>query len=203
MANIIGPRGLVPSRYLNGAAWNGSFNTYVIPSTDGSVFSVGDAVKTAANGDANGLPAVAKAAAGDSIRGVIVGVQLSMPNNPSLVGTVLDNSIQNIPATKAKDYYVMVVDDPMVLFEIQDDGVTAANCVATSCNKNANIVVTNPTAPQQNSATTLNSNTINTTQAFALRIMGLVQKPNNAYGAYASWLVKINQHELEGNTAGV
>ena len=94
--NVIGPKGFVPSRYLNGAAWNGACNMYVIPAADINQFRVGDAVKSAANGDANGIPAVTKALGTDTVRGVIIGVLLANPNNPSLVGTVLDNTIQNI-----------------------------------------------------------------------------------------------------------
>lgn len=201
MANVIGPKGFVPSRYMNGSAWNGACNMYVIPSTDGSQFGVGDAVKSAAGGDANGIPAVAKAAGTDTVRGVIVGVLLANPNNPSLVGTVLDNTIQNIPATKAKDYYVLVVDDPQVLFEIQDDGLAALT--ATSCNKNASFTVANPSGVQQGSASVLATGTVNTTNTLNLKIVGLSQKPNNAFGVNALWLVKFNEHELAGGTAGV
>lgn len=201
MSNQIAPRGFVPSRYLNGACWNGAANMYHIPSTDNNQYNVGDAVKSAANGDANGIPDVVKAAASNTVRGVIIGVLAAVPNNPSLVGTTLDLTVQNIPAAKTRDYYVLVVDDPQVLFELQDDGANALT--ATSCNKNANFIVTNPTAPQQNSASVLDSGSVATTQALPLRIVGLSQKPNNAFGIYATWLVKFNQHELMGNTAGV
>lgn len=201
MANKIGPQGFVPSRYLNGAAWNGAANMYVIPSTDASQYNVGDAVKSAANGDANGIPAVTKAAGTDTLRGVIIGVLVATPNNPSLVGTVLDNTVQNIPATKARDYYVLVVDDPQVLFEIADDGL--AGLTATSSNKNATFTVANPTSPAQNSASVLNTASVATTAGLNLKIVGLAQKANNAYGTNAKWIVKINQHEMMGNTAGV
>ncbi|MBU6264869.1 MAG: hypothetical protein KGM14_01575 [Actinomycetales bacterium] len=202
MANVVAPKGFVPSRYMDGSAWNGAANMYCIPSSDGSVFSPGDAVKTAAGGDANGIPYVQKAAGTDTVRGVVVGVLVANPNNPSLVGTTLDLTLQNIPATKAKDYYVLVADDPNILFEIQDDGLNAGTTVATACNKNATFTVANPTSPQQNSASVLNSGSIATTNTLNLKIVGLVQKPNNAYGANATWLVRFNLHELTGGTTG-
>lgn len=201
MANLNAPRGFVPSRYLNGAAWNGATNLYVIPQADGSVYSPGDAVKSAANADANGIPAIAKAAGTDTVRGVIVGILVANPNNPSLVGTVLDLTVQQAPATKLKDYYALVVDDPAVLFEIQDDGLNVLT--ATAANKNASFTVANPSSPQQNSASVLNTGSVATTQALNLRIMGLMQRDDNAFGQYAKWVVKFNQHELEGNTAGI
>jgi hypothetical protein len=201
MANLNAPRGFVPVRYLNGAAWNGATNLYYIPSTDNNVYSPGDAVKSLAGGDANGVPGIVKAAGTDTLRGIITNILVAAPNNPSLSGTVLDLTTLQAPATKAKAYYALVVDDPAVLFEIQDDGLAALT--ATSCNKNASFTVANPTAPQQNSASVLGTATVNTTQALNLRIFGLVPRDDNAFGVNAKWLVKINQHELEGNTAGI
>ena len=204
MANVAGPRGFVPSRYLDGSAWNGQTNMYFIPSTDGNQYNVGDAVKSAANADTNGIPAIAKITNGtDTIRGVIVGVLVANPNSPSFQGINLDLTIQNIPATKLKNYYVLVCDDPNLLYEIQDDGITTANLVAANANKNCSFTVTNPTSPQQNSATVLLSSSFATTAGLPLKLMGLVQKPNNSFGAFATWLVRINQHEFQGNTAGV
>lgn len=202
MANQIAPRGFVPSRYLNGAPYTGAVNMYYIPSTNASQFNPGDAVKSAAGADANGVPQIAKAAGTDTVRGVIVGVLAANPNNPSLVGTTLDLTVQNIPASKTKDYYVLVADDPKIIFEIQDDGASALTAAAS--NKNASFVVTNPTSPQQNSASTLSAASVAVTQSLNLKLMGLVQKPNNAFGVNANWLVIFNQHELGGpNTAGV
>lgn len=202
MANAIGPQGFKPSRYLNGAAWNGAANMYYIPQADTNQYNVGDAVKSAAGADPNGLPQVAKITNGtDTVRGVIIGCLRQTPNNPSLVGINLDLTIQNIPATKQQNYWVLVVDDPQVLFELQDDGLAALTAAAS--NKNASFTVANPTAPAQNSATVLSTASVATTQALNLKIFGLVQKPNNSFGAYATWLVKFNQHELMGNTAGV
>lgn len=202
MANQIGPRGFVPSRYRDGSAWTGGANMYYIPASDANQFNPGDVVKSAAGGDANGIPAVTKITNGtDTARGVIIGCLLANPNQPSIQGTNLDLTLQNIPATKTKDYYVLVVDDPAVLFELQDDGLNALT--ATSCNKNATYTVTNPTAPQQNSATVLNTGSVATTATLSLKIMGLVQKANNAYGVNANWLVMLNEHEFQGGTAGV
>lgn len=203
MANLQAPFGLKPSRYRDGSNWNGAANLYYIPAADGNQYNVGDVVKSAAGGDANGIPQVVKAAGTDTLRGVIVGVLVAPPNLPSIVGVNLDLTLQNIPATKAKDYYVLVVDDQGVLFEVQDDGITTANLVAASCNKNCSLTITNPTSPQQNSATVILSSSIAATAALNIKLLGLKQQPNNSYGAYATWVCMINQHELQGGTAGV
>jgi hypothetical protein len=202
MANVISPRGFVPARYLNGAAWNGAANLYYIPSTDStSQYNVGDPVKSAAGADANGVPQVAKAAGTDTVRGVIVGVLPSQPNGQSLVGSTLDLATQNIPVTKTHDYYVLVADDPAIVFELQDDGLNALT--ASSANKNTIFTVANPTAPQQNSASVMTTGSVNTTNTLNVKLLGLAQKPNNAFGAYAVWNVMFNLHELRGSSAGV
>lgn len=201
MVNLVRPRGFVASRMLSGAAWSGGVNMYWIPSTDTNQYNPGDAVKSVANADGNGLPAVTKALGTDTVRGVIVGCLRQTPNNTSLVGTNLDLTVQNIPATKLQAYYVLVVDDPDVLFELQDDGLAALT--ATASNKNASFTVTNPTAPAQNSASVLSTASVATTITLPLKLMGLKQSPDNAFGVNAVWIVKFNQHELMGGTAGV
>lgn len=200
MPNLNAPKGFQPSRYLNGTSWNGQTNLYCIPAADGSVYAVGDAVKSAAGGDANGVPYVQKAAGTDAVRGVVVGVLMAAPG-PSFKGTVVDLTTSVIPAAKAKDYYVLVVDDPAVLFEIQDDGLSALT--ATACNKNASFTVAAPNAPQQMSASVLNTASVAATNTLNLKIMGLSQRDDNAFGVNAKWIVKFNLHELLGGTAGV
>lgn len=202
MTNAVAPRGFVPTRYRDGSAWDGGMNLYHIPAADTNQYNPGDVVKSSANGDANGIPDVVKITNGtDTARGVICGCLAALPNGTSLVGTNLDLTVQNIPATKTRDYYVLVCDDPAVLYELQDDGLAALT--ATSCNKNASYTVTNPTAPQQNSATVLSTASVAVTAGLSLKIMGLAQLPNNSYGVNAIWTVMLNQHEFQGATAGV
>lgn len=202
MANVNAPFGLRPTKTINGASWNDQGNLYHIPAGDTSAYYIGDVVKSAANADANGVPDVAKALGTDVLRGVIVGVLPSQPYGTSLQGATLDLANTFVPATKTRDYYVMVCDDPETVFECQGD-VTATNQVATNANKNASLTVAVPTAPGQWSNTVVSSSTIATTNTLNMKLMGLVQKPNNAFGAYARWLVKINLHELAGGTAGI
>jgi hypothetical protein len=200
MPNINAPSGFVPRKTLTGASWNGAVNRYYVPSTNTDMISVGDAVKSATGGDANGVPAVQKALGTDAVRGVVVGVSVA-GDSTSLNGVTLDLSQQNIPAAKTKDYYVFVVDDPNVVFSIQDDGLSALT--ASACNKNATFTVVNPTSPRQNSASVLSTASVANTATLNLRIMGLDVVPGNTYGAYARWLVKFNLHELANGTAGV
>jgi len=201
MANINNPRGLIPVRNLSGDSWNESGNMYYIPSSDGNAYYPGDMVVSAAVSDANGVMGVTKATGTAGMRGVVVGCFLATPYNPSLNGTVLDNSLQYIPATKSRAYYVLVADDPDIIFEVVDDGLNVLT--ATAVNKNASMTVAAPSGVQQMSATVLNTASVATTSTLNFRIMGLVQRDDNTFGQYAHWLVHANQHELIGNTAGV
>ena len=201
MPNLNAPKGFQPHRYLNGTSWNGQSNVYCIPAADASQYAPGDVVKSAAGSDANGVQYVQKAAGTDAVRGVIVGFLPGGQLTPNLRGTTIDLTTQVIPATKAKDYYVMVVDDPAVLFELQDDGLSALT--STACNKNASFTVANASGLQQMSASVLNTASVATTNTLNLKIMGLVQRDDNAFGLNAKWVVKFNLHELLGGTAGV
>lgn len=204
MANAIRPTGLSPVKTTLGAQLNFKANTYFIPSSDVIAYQVGDLVKSAAGGDGNGIPAVQKCTSADTVaaRGVIVGVAVVQPFGPtSIQGVTLPLETYSVPATKTRGYYVLVDDDPSTVFEIADDGVVALT--ATASNKNANLVVTNPTAPVQVSASTLNSSTVAVTATFQLKIMGLKPSIDNAFGVNARWLVRINNHELAQSSLGV
>lgn len=86
-----------------------------------------------------------------------------------------------------------VVDDPNQLFLVQADStaVTQANI-----GKNAD-----PTASTTGSTTTgisnmtLQGSTIAKTAALTFKIVGLSATPDNALGAYAQLVVKLNQHQ--------
>lgn len=208
MANINQPFGFQPIATLSAANWSGKVNTYYIPAADTSIMSIGDAVKvTTYNGttvlgaDANGVPQVVKAAGTDTVRGVIIGFLLSNPNNVSLQGTILDNTIINLPATKTRDYYALVCDDPNTLYVIQGDSA-GTNQTAQYANMNASFTVTNPTSPSMRSASVLGGATLASNNTLNLRVMGLYQDANNAFGAYARWVVKFNLHDLANGATG-
>lgn len=204
MANSNNPFGLAPIEHQNGNPWNGAVRRYWIPSTDGTAYYIGDVVKSLANSDANGVPGVIAAAGTDTIRGVIVGVEVAAPENVSLQGVDLTLSVVNIPASKTRDYYVYLCDDPDAIFEVQGDS-TATNQIAANANKNCSLTIAAPSnTALPYSATVVNSGSIQTTQGLNIKLMGLsLKRPGTQFGAFAVWRCKINQHELQGNTAGI
>lgn len=196
MANANRPTGLSPVGTIGGP-YNGQSRLYSILAADTNAFAIGDPVVTAAGGgDPRGIPAVTLAAATGAIRGVVVGVFDTYPgikiNNPS--------SLVRPAAAQTGVWYVMVVDDPDTVFEVQEIGTGTPLAVA-DIGLNTNLVV--GTNHGFLSGWLLDNATEAVTAALQCRILGLVQRVDNELGAYAKWLVKINNHELGAGTAGI
>lgn len=198
MSNTNAPFGAKPVGHLNGSPYNGQCNLYYFPATNGDAIHIGDFVKSAAQGDANGVPGVDKAAAADVPRGVVVGI-LGVYPGVSMVGSALNlEQAGYISATNADPVYALVADAPDLVFEIQT-GATATNLVATKLNYNFDITVAVP-SPATNplSASIVDNSTINTTSTLVFKMRGLARRPNNAVGAYEVVLASFNRHELSG-----
>lgn len=200
MPNANQPSGLAPVRYLSGSPWNGAANLYVIKAADANGFYVGDPVTTIGNAgsDGNGIPAVTLAAAGAAVRGVIIAIGKGPAGGPMIDFNNL-TAVQRPSGAQAVDYYALVVDDPDVLFEIQEAGAGAVLTQA-SVNRNANFNLGTRTAGLALSPAYLDNNTVNTTATLNLKLFGLAQRKDNGFGQYAKWLVKINNHEFSAGT---
>src|SRR4030042_557086 len=126
------PYGLVPLRKLDGGPWNGSVNQYLI--TSGTDMFIGDpvvllgsagAAGTYVNGiDCEGMPTVGVAAAGAVLLGVCVG------KLPSDATDTLHYAAGN--------QIVLICDDPLVVYRIQEDKSTAA-LTASEVGENADM----------------------------------------------------------------
>ncbi len=186
MANVDRVNGLRPVKHLDGSPYNGAVNRYYVPSSDSTAIFPGDAVKSAGSADSDGVASVAQAAAGDAIRGVVVGVE-----------PVTDESL--IYRAASTERYVLVADAPDLVFEIQEDADGGALAV-TAVGNNADIVVAAGDTDAGTSGMELDSSSAGTTAA-QLRILGFAQRPDNEVGtANAKVLVSINEHELKSTT---
>lgn len=199
MANANRPNGLSPVKHLITGDFNGQANIYQIAAADTNGYAIGDPVASSGSGDANGVPGitVAVAGTGNAIRGVIVGLGTSEggifnPNN-------LDSLVRPA-AAQATDWYAMVVDDPNVIFEVQEIG-TGTAFTAASIGLNANLASGSNNGFY--SGWLLSNSGAATTNTLQVRLLGLSRRQDNAFGYYAKWLVKINNHELSAGTAGV
>lgn len=204
MANTDRPQGLVPVKTISGAPWNGQVNMYLVRSADATAVFIGDLVKlegesgaagTTVNGvDVEGMASVIQSAAGDTHVGVVVGF---LPDQDNLTRRHRAASTNRI---------ALVVDDPNVVFEIQEvTGGTALTAAAVGLN--ANVVVGTGSATTGLSAMELDNATEATTADLDLKIIGMSPRPDNNIGEHCKWLVLINTHSFAGRsqlgTAGV
>lgn len=187
MPNPNTPKGLLPVQFRDGSPWSGQHNIYFVPASDGTALGRGDLVKGVTNSaDANGVPVVTRAAAGDVMIGVVVGVV-------SYQGiTHLAHDPAYRPASVAA--YVMVADDPDLMFEAQEDDIGGAMPLGAG-GRNVQPIVGALNAVTGFSGTMLDSSTLATTNTHSLRVHRAVQRADNTPGGgYLKWLVSINLH---------
>jgi hypothetical protein len=200
------PSGLSPVATLSGSDWTGKGRMYAIPTSDATYnYFPGDlvALSATAGGDVNGLPLITMCAAGATAVGVIAAVGTNPQGGPYIDPNNLSRTYA--PVTKLQTYYALVVDDPNMIFEIQENAV-AASLTTAAVQLNANIIL-GAAATAANpgvyvSQTLLNNNTPpGTTNTYNLKILSLAQRPDNHFvstlagvGSYQKWWVMINNH---------
>lgn len=199
MANANAPFGLAPVEYLSGAKWNGQVRRYYIPSSDTNAYAIGDPVTIAGNADSRGIASVVLATPGSAMLGPIMGMgglaYGGMSGDPTNLNTTV------IPAIKTKAYYVLVADDPNIIFEAQEIG-TGTPLDAAAVGLNVNMVAA--TNSGFLSSWVLTNTTEATTVTLDCKLLGLSQRnPNNTFGAYAVWNVLINNHCYRAGAVGL
>lgn len=192
MANGNAPRGLVPLRQKNGAPYNGSATRYYVGTGDANNIFVGDPVYVSGSGDAAGVPGVVLATAGATnyITGVVVGVESLTPTQ---------NQLNYRPASQAA--YLLVCDDPNVVFAIQEDSAGGALAV-TAIGENIDLIAGTGSTYTGASGWMIDSSTHATGATLQMRILGIELSPDNAIGNYAKWLVYTNL-QSQRTTTGV
>lgn len=201
MANPNRPSGFSPVSYLNGSPWSGQARMYSIDASNANALAIGDPVISGGGADVNGVPNITLGATTGALRGVIVGLGTyeALTVNPLNLNSIIK------PASDPSVWYAMVVDDPNVIFAIQEESngtqLAAADVGLNTISKvgTNNGYLSGWMLPSSTGATP------NTTATLQLRLLGLQRVFNNAFGAYAKWLVQINVHELGHGTgaAGV
>ena len=198
MANANTPMGLVPRFNGDGTPWNGQTRRCYIAAgaTNDLVVGPGDIVilDTAnANKDSTGkFPTVMRATSGTELYGVVTSV-------------VMETADSTLYRAIGEARYVNVVVDPLCIYEAQEDGDTT-DMSDTSPGKNVELLVgTTPTTGSGAgiSGMQLDSSTAATTIGHDLKVISLVDRPDNAFGDYAKWLVQINHHQLADNKVGI
>lgn len=207
MANTDRPRGLVPVKHLNGSPWNGKATAYLV--VDSNAMYTGDIVKLAGSSgtagsvvfgqDVEGMPTIARCTVGDGTDtpvGVVIGF---LPLQPL--------QDVNYKAADDVDRIALVVDDPSVIFEAQEDAATTP-IAAASIGLNVQFSVTAGSTVTGLSGMELVSTLVGTTTTTPLRILGLSKRVDNNLNTggsgtdNAKFLVMFNVHAFKGS-AGV
>lgn len=192
MANVDSPSGASPVAHRNGAPYVGQFRTYSVAAGDGTALFIGDFVKLAGTGQTlNGrvLQDVVRAATGDVIVGVVVGVR----------PVTADSLVYRAASTQREIY---VADDPDLVFEMQE-GSSGTALTANDIGLNINFVVAAGSTITGLSGTQLDNTTEAVTNTLDLHLVSPVAREDNAIGYSCKWLVTINRHQYRNQTAGI
>lgn len=192
MANPDIVRGFIPSSGLSGQPYNASITTFATASGDSVAVFIGDPVKlvgTASTVNGAIYSDVAQAATGDVIQGVVVGV--------------LADTRDSLTYRAASTVRLLLVEtNPATLFELQEvSGGTPL--AAADIGLNANFVVGSGSTVTGYSGVELNNSGEATTNTLDVQIVGFVNRPDNAVGENAKWLVRLNRVQYANQIAGV
>ena len=206
--NISKPSGLAPVTTLSGSDWTGKGRMYAIPISDATNnYFPGDLVtlpSTPGGGDINGLPLCTMYTAGTRpVIGVIQSVGINPQGGPYINPNDLSKTYA--PITKTVPYYAFVLDDPNIIYEIQETGAST-NLTTAVVGLNATIVLgaaTTAAVPGVFVSQTQLNNAVapTTTLTLPLKIMSLAQRPDNHFqtspttgGGSQKWWVILNNH---------
>lgn len=200
MANVNKPAGLTPVKYLNGSDWDGRANVYSVASAYGSILAPGDTVTLSGTADATGkYPGIVRHTPGSGLMGVILAIGLN-PGGPYVNQN--DLTLMQKAASATGVYYALVVDDPGVIFEVQEDADGGALAIA-DVGLNCNLIYANPASTISRSGVLLDSSSKAATDTLDCKLLRVAPRVDNELGTYCKWWVTLNYHRLAPNIAGV
>lgn len=170
MANVLAPRGFKPIRRMDGAMWTGQTTPYRIASGEATAIYTYDLVKVTTNG------VIQRAAAGDQVRGIFMGVQFLDANgkvNKLPYWPAGQTLFAGLPANVVEAY---VVDDPNIVVEAQFNG--AAVPAQADVGATFNIAVGAGVAGDGLSRSTVDYSTLAAT-AQTFRLLKFLDRPDN------------------------
>lgn len=213
MANVSKIKGFAPVKHKNGSAYNGQTTLYAVSSSNGTAIFVGDVVKLAADGNAQGVQQVVPATAGTAgtgapAIGVVVGIlnaKLDPVTGKMSTGSISLDTPQYLAASTAG--YVLVADATDLVYEVEaTNGGAAYSFAVADVGQNANLYAGSGSTTTGTSAFSLDCGDKGTTATLPFKIVGVVQKVGNEVtGNYTKVLVTLNNSQLASGTgtAGV
>lgn len=185
--------GFSPKRNLHSGITGFGVNLYTIAAGDGTATFVGDLVKQPATGTAElfndaYVMDVVQATAAATVTGAVVGFH----------SDTRDSLLYRAASTLRGVY---VCDDPRMIFEVPEVDTGTAFTV-NDIGLNCNFVVGTGSTTTGLSAMQLNNATEATTNTLDCQIVGFENRPDNAVGSTARWLVRLNNHQYANQVAG-
>jgi hypothetical protein len=191
MANVSRVNGLRLVKSLTGPT-NGNLETFACLAADATALYVGDVVKSGGTASADGVQSITRVTANTDLPlGVITGF---LPDFSNL------NAVASFrAASTARSAYLVV--DPSAVYEVQ---ATAATVIA-DIGLNVGLSFTAGSATTGLSGMVADMATKATTATLPLKIVGVVQRPDQDMSDSANWklLVTLNTNNFAGGTAGV
>lgn len=181
MANIDKAFGLRPIGNLSATGAQKQYGYQIADNQAGTIFQ-GDLVVLTGGFISRFLPASHTAAVG-----VFNGCNY---NDPTTGKPTFSNFYPGSVNITSGQISADVLDDPNQLFIVQCD----ASIAATDIGKNADVIGTGGSTTNGISTMELNSATLANTAALNLKVVGLYNDVNNAFGTNAVVVVKINEH---------
>lgn len=206
MASVSRLNGFRPVKFNTGAPYNGAASIYYVPASNADVIMVGDVVKLAGDSRSpTGVPTVARHAGGatEAAVGVVVGIIYSGMGDSQNVPPVTDI---NTPVYRraSTDRYLMVADDPNLIFEAQASASGSFTSVDVGLNAGVRATAGNTSTGSSGMDVDLGAKAA--TATLPLKIVGFPYRPDNNIGdSFVSLYVTINNHQYKGGTgtAGV
>lgn len=194
MANADKPAGLTAIGTLSGADFHGKLRRVTFAAGDAVAAFQGDLVKLTGTVDATGkIPVVAQSAAGDASIGVIASFIPIEGNEGSLTTNYR-------LASTAQDALIYWGQD--VLYTVQEDSV-GNDIEITEAGLNCNVIVGSGSTVTGISGMELDSTSAASTNTLNMRLHRVDDRPDNALGTNADWVVSINASQEALNQTGI
>ncbi len=210
MANTSRPFGFRPSRYLSSSAYNGKAALYGFSASDASACYIGDVVgfdntyraTGLTDAYASGIPLVAAKTAAittNYIRGIVVGFVPQPEFSQSATASL--GTKYRIASTAR---YAWVVDDPTVVFEVEETGNTWTSASSNAINKVIDISYTAGNTSSGIAGVVVDASTVSVSAVKPFRVLRYTQRVDNFNftasdtNSYAHLDVLMNSYDLTG-----
>jgi len=199
MANTSRPSGLRPVRSLTGGPWNGAMNIYYHSTANASAIYKGALVTSDS--------ALASPTCGPDPLGICQSIMICADDEPSAIGVAwtfgntiaLAADVTNLErkyCAASTGMYIGVIDDPNVIYEIEgNSGTWLSSNIGDFCDTSNN-AAGSTTSGRSTCVADHASVTAATAQ---LRVLRVVNRPDNAIGAYNKLEVMIAERLMAGN----